>query len=243
MKAHLTKVSLALLSAAFLLGCQEHGSEPVGPEGLGPEFAKVKNCNPVIGDVHPSCKPADDDDKTVTVTLSGGMEASDDDTLTGVKVFSDNDKKFAMNTTAQSRGTITMDFDAVVCVSEPIGANTDRVTRLQDQLTNPAIDVSMALFEVRVDRRNNENNVLDVTYDPDEKGQVILGWARRDPISVRITRDNADNEVFTFTGGRIRVGEVEGRARDRIRILCSGVTPGDPPAPAPVEAVTVTVIR
>ena len=38
MKAHLTKISLALLSAAFLLGCQEQGSEPVGPEGLGPEF-------------------------------------------------------------------------------------------------------------------------------------------------------------------------------------------------------------
>ena len=34
MKAHLAKVSLALLSTAFLLGCQERGSEPVGPEGL-----------------------------------------------------------------------------------------------------------------------------------------------------------------------------------------------------------------
>ena len=38
MKAHLAKVSLALLSTAFLLGCQEQGSNPVGPEGLGPEF-------------------------------------------------------------------------------------------------------------------------------------------------------------------------------------------------------------
>ena len=38
MKAHLTKVSLALLSAAFLLNCQDQGSGPVGPEGLGPEF-------------------------------------------------------------------------------------------------------------------------------------------------------------------------------------------------------------
>ena len=36
MKAHLTKVSLALLSAAFLLGCQEQASSPVEPEG--PEF-------------------------------------------------------------------------------------------------------------------------------------------------------------------------------------------------------------
>ena len=38
MKSHLAKVSLALLSAAFVLGCQEQGSGPVGPEGLGPEF-------------------------------------------------------------------------------------------------------------------------------------------------------------------------------------------------------------
>ena len=41
MKAHLAKVSLALLSAAFLLGCQEQGSEPVGPEG--PQFDKPNN--------------------------------------------------------------------------------------------------------------------------------------------------------------------------------------------------------
>ena len=38
MQAHLTKVSLALLSMVFLFGCQERGSDPVGPDGLGPEF-------------------------------------------------------------------------------------------------------------------------------------------------------------------------------------------------------------
>ena len=38
MQAHLTKVSLALLSTVFLLGCQDMGSEPVGPEG--PQFDK-----------------------------------------------------------------------------------------------------------------------------------------------------------------------------------------------------------
>ncbi len=46
MKAHLTKVSLALLSTVFLLGCQEQGSGPVGPEGLGPEFGHKPNHNP-----------------------------------------------------------------------------------------------------------------------------------------------------------------------------------------------------
>ena len=38
MKAHLTKLSLALLSAVFLLGCQEQASSPVGLEG--PQFDK-----------------------------------------------------------------------------------------------------------------------------------------------------------------------------------------------------------
>ncbi len=40
MKARLAKVSLALLSTVFLLGGQDMGSGPVGPEGLGPEFDK-----------------------------------------------------------------------------------------------------------------------------------------------------------------------------------------------------------
>ena len=40
MKSNLTKVSLALVSAVFLLGCQDQGSGPVGPDGLGPQFAK-----------------------------------------------------------------------------------------------------------------------------------------------------------------------------------------------------------
>ena len=81
MKAHLTKVSLALLSAAFLLGCQDLGSGAVGPDGLEPQFAKP-SCPG-----HPSCKPDDDGgggDKTngvysVTFTdPSGG-----DDIITG----------------------------------------------------------------------------------------------------------------------------------------------------------------
>ena len=40
MKSHLTKVCLALLSAVFILGCQDLGSGPVGPEGVVPQFNK-----------------------------------------------------------------------------------------------------------------------------------------------------------------------------------------------------------
>ncbi len=37
MKSKYVKVSLALLSAVFILGCQELGSGPVGPDGLVPQ--------------------------------------------------------------------------------------------------------------------------------------------------------------------------------------------------------------
>ena len=39
MKSHLTKISLALLSAVFLLGCQDLGTGVVESDGLGPAFA------------------------------------------------------------------------------------------------------------------------------------------------------------------------------------------------------------
>jgi len=39
MKTHLTKISLALLSTVFLLGCQDLGTGVVESDGLGPAFA------------------------------------------------------------------------------------------------------------------------------------------------------------------------------------------------------------
>ena len=55
MKSNYVKVSLALLSAVFILGCQDLA--PVGPDGLVPQFGKVKNCDPP--DPHPSCEGDD----------------------------------------------------------------------------------------------------------------------------------------------------------------------------------------
>lgn len=41
MKKHALTMSLALLSATFLLGCQEQGSAPLGPEGVGVQLDKA----------------------------------------------------------------------------------------------------------------------------------------------------------------------------------------------------------
>ena len=71
MKAHLAKLSLALLSTVFLFGCQEQGSGPVGLEGLGPQFAKPGACPG-----HPSCKDGGGEptEADATVELSEGLK-------------------------------------------------------------------------------------------------------------------------------------------------------------------------
>ena len=68
MKSNLTKLSLALLSAVFILGCQDVGT---GPDGLVPQFAKGGGKDkPGGGGKVPV--------PLVNVTVTGGMVSVDD---------------------------------------------------------------------------------------------------------------------------------------------------------------------
>ena len=73
MKAHLTKVSLALLSVAFLFGCQDQGSEPLGLDAAGPQFAKGGKKGAGAGKV-----PAD-------IMVTGGLVTEPDTQVVGFK--------------------------------------------------------------------------------------------------------------------------------------------------------------
>ena len=53
----------ALLGVAFILSCQDQAAGPLGPDGLGPQFAKEKNCDPEKLPVHPSCKDDEPSDE------------------------------------------------------------------------------------------------------------------------------------------------------------------------------------
>ena len=73
MKAPLTKVSLALLSAVFILSCQDLGT---GPDGLVPQFDKpIGNCAvPVNGHCHDDDENSDNDTFTVEVFFDGNID-------------------------------------------------------------------------------------------------------------------------------------------------------------------------
>ena len=90
MKFNLAKVSLALLSAALVLGCQDMGSGPVGPDGLVPQFDKPRSfCkNPTDG-----CHCHDDEEPTEVpryrIRLTGkifsvGSNIEDDEEFEGL---------------------------------------------------------------------------------------------------------------------------------------------------------------
>ena len=75
MKSDLVKSSLALLSAVFILGCQDLGSGPVGPDGLVPQFhAAHEDCTGHkkndLGCDDPG-DPGGDQRFNVTMTIAG----------------------------------------------------------------------------------------------------------------------------------------------------------------------------
>ena len=77
MKKHLTKLSLALLSAVFILGCQDQGFSPVEPVDLGPAFDKKGSGDCAIKPHNLHChgdpEPDPDPPPTFTVTFDGDI--------------------------------------------------------------------------------------------------------------------------------------------------------------------------
>ena len=116
MKSHLAKVSLALLSAVFVLGCQDMGSGPVAPDDLGPQFAKaIKNCDPEKGPVHRSCKDGDGGGgptaADATVVLSDGMTSTAQD----VRIQRESDSEIHFEDVRDGTGAST--FESVIALT------------------------------------------------------------------------------------------------------------------------------
>ena len=86
MKMHLAKVSLALLSAVFLLGCQEPASSPVGLEDLGPQFDKKSNGPCPVERLRGHCHVLDPQPPTTNplkVTITGTEISASEQDMSG----------------------------------------------------------------------------------------------------------------------------------------------------------------
>ena len=200
MTSDLIKVSLALLSAVFVLGCQDQG--PVGPDGLVPQFDKADSgapC-PVTRDAKGHCH-GDGGSELATVTLAGGMtmatlgaDGKNDDLNVSLAVFFDHD--------------ILMSFPVEnVCVkttgeggSHDGEMSADEIAYLALQLTNNT--VTSGSFILKVDKTALTGHIK-VGYEgefTDEAGNthslnLLINVGSESPVE-RVQ----DVDVFLFKG-------------------------------------------
>ena len=208
MKAHLTKVSLALLSAVFLLGCQEQASSPVGLEGLGPEFNK-----PTPEGVHNHGDELNPEGADVDVTLTVGITSvgpqratlgTDGGTL---NVFIDGHRfKAALNLTTP--------------VTFPPCRRENIVEGLADFLTTSLVDEPGFNFNFQVARNKDisRKHGLTVLWRDRDTGENILVALRSDKefgafTVVEEAGLESDQTRFTFKGGAFTGGSVFVRRR------------------------------
>ena len=245
MKSSLVKLSLALLSAVFILGCQDQGAGPVGPDRLVPQFDKAgKPGDPCPGvgerDAKGHCH-GDGGSELATVTLTQGMamdplpaSGKNDDLNVSLGVFFIHD--------------ITMDFDAESCTvitgedgrhdRGQTGETGNWTAYLEAQLTET---VTSGSFILKVDKTGltaggssttSEGHTIKVGYEGTLDGhtvptQIMLGspFSQVGDATVTWTSSSSLQDVFEFTGpiavAADGVGGLKGK-RGRRAIACGG---------------------
>ncbi len=232
MKAHLAKVSLALLSAAFLLGCQEQGSGPVGLEGLGPEFGHKDSHNPGGGG------GGDGGGGTgravADVTITGGM-VTDDPESQPVNL-SENDNTLKINASAFDIAEIELRISLTTTLAAEIGActmnreGTGKEASLFGRLSDLAQE-RMGFF-VDIDKNNlgfaSKDHKISVTWKEGENGpfDVAIRFAKLDPeagsptVTLEADEDINGNFTATFSGGSVVLRDRDGKPKDHLTLVC-----------------------
>jgi hypothetical protein len=242
MKSNLWMVSMALLSATLILGCQDVGSGPVGPEGLEPQLAKDKVCPG-----HPSCKTlGDGGNLTATLDLGYGMTSLKSGTTSGelesiavTGMDDDNTLRFntndfevdiKMNFPVYTAGqcTVTIGTNGVTAPDVTMEGHVETYLRnqLQELVSKESLG-SIHLSINKTDMTDTGGNLINVSYRstlPD--GQSISIQIRYGAFGVEgPTVFPLGGNRFEFTGPiMVSAGGVGGRngKRGRRLIACGG---------------------
>ncbi len=238
MKAHLAKLSLALLSTVFLLGCQEQGSGPVGPEG--PQFSHKPKHNPGGGDGGGS----------------GNTEASELDLAGGMMVTGlDVDEQFSIilqgNDFSEDIVVDFGDYEIADCeIIRGTGGVHHALTIEQEYADSLLLELSgttvtNGIFGMDIDLTGlapgglatSTPHFLEVNYDNEFGKRSVVALFGGDDATARWVSDSGSVDVFELTGPvtvAIR-GVTGGKGKKSNRtIRCGGA--GD-------NVVTATVTR
>lgn len=198
MKKHLLTISLALVSATFLWGCQEQGSGPLGLQAPG--IQAVKQGPPPGKGGRPVPKE---------LTLSGGLvanaqpvEATDGDE-NSVHV----DLGSAENINLQIYLQATQAAGLTDCVTK--GKDEGKAERLLEKLTDPLAPRDAFILNIFIKEQGEPGG-----------SNIFVGWEvfalRIDDASV-IREENGD---YVFSGGTVRISDKTGKKPDHVSLTC-----------------------
>ena len=182
-----------LLGVAFLLGCQEQGSEPVGPEGLGPEFHHKDDHSKGGGGGGGKVEAT-----IVSVTVAGGMIAARDMEL---RVKKDILRLAARPQVEGWAINMTKTHDATIAACDQTGSGAPNdvlaatlFAKLTEHVIDPTHDV-FVLIDTRVLGGSSEDHKI-----------VIFGDGIKVQDAPMVTAgDITGNFTATFSGGKIEL--------------------------------------
>jgi len=216
-RTHRIVLPFTLLSVAFLLGCQEQGSEVAGPQ-----LKKVKP------------PPASTNTVTLALAMQGGPQS-------GLGSGTDNSTLLSISGPDVVTTHLTesyAQFEQGHCLVDPPNADANAVAALARHL----VQGSGQALPVRVDKTAlNEPSVehrISILVEAGGVRYMQLGTSELFPgLSPVVTNYVDDGTTITFTmGGGVALVKSEGKRKDAIKIVC--------PNPKDVgDVVDVTVVR
>ena len=231
-------LSITLLGAAFLWGCQEQASSPVGLDGLRPQFG-AKKC--VRDNTLPGCSGGDEaggqGGVLANLEMTGGMTASGQ---TVEFLDGNNTLIFGSSLTLAMALSATegAGIDACTPFSRKKAVNPDFAT-LFSKLTDGS---QVRQLFVHIDKNaltdaSNEHAITVVWTDGDGSfnasvGRISPNMPGTSTVTLSGNLSPSEDVTVTFTGGSIRLRDKTDRVPEHFHLTC--------PIPAG-DAITMTL--
>ncbi len=244
MKRHALIMSAALLSTALLLGCEDQGSGPVGPEDIGPQLTHKKDKeHGGKGGGGGGGGGGGSSVSDATVVLSGGMTTPSDAggarIQQAVRIQRENRNILTFEETRDPDDNMISAFSTAIdlssisecVVSDPdLSLSDDEVTDLLAKLTDTNTE-QIRFWSMTVDKRKlgdpSDKHEIDSTWSDADGGtfSVHVGTTdlRPGPVKVTVTSDNGTingDGTLVYSLGTVMIKNRTGPVSDHFSVHC-----------------------
>ena len=235
MKTHALMMSAAVLSAALLLGCEDQGSGPVGPEDIGPQLTH-KNGKEHGGKGGGGGGGGNGGGSSVsaTVALSGGMTTSG---VQAVRIQRENRNILTFEETREDDNAISafstaIDLSSIglPCVVSDPEVPPARVDALLAKRDDDDGEQQVRFWSMTVDKRklgkaSDKHEINSTWTDDDGTFSVHVGTTDLRPgpakVSVTLGTINGDGTLVYSDEGTVMIKNRTGPVSDHFSVHCA----------------------